>query len=122
VDRLDELLDENDNMEVEEDQLAEEEDDDVAWVAAAIVEHCVALVDDNMDLEVPYKQYLDHARELEALLQQPYVHNPVVWLGLCEKVVFFVELLDIDGHAAVAAAASGSNDWDNSLSICLMYR
>ena len=79
----------------------------------------MALVDDNMDWEVPYKQQLDHVLELEALLQQPYVHNQVVWLGLwfVEKVVLFVELLDIDGHAAVAAAASDSNDWDNSLSM-----
>jgi len=87
-------------------------------VAVAIAERCVALVDDNIDWVVPYKQQMDHALELEASLQQPYVHNQVVWLGLCfvdEKVVLFVELLDIDGHAA--AAASGSNDWDNSLSM-----
>ena len=79
------------------------------------MEHCVALVDENMDLEVPYKQHLDHVREVEAPLQQPYVHNQVVWLGLCfEKVVFFVELLDMVGHVAVAAASG--NSWDNSLS------
>ena len=88
-------------------------------MAVAIAERCVALVDENMDWEVPYKQHLDHVRELEALLQQPCVHNQVVWLGMCfvvEKVLFFVELLDMVGHAA-AAVASGSNDWDNSLSM-----